>query len=188
MDLKEAITSRKSTKRFDGKSANWKKVIQAIDIARHVPMAGNMNVANFILVENKEKIAKIADATQQKFVADAGMLIVVVSARERLRKMFDANDKGFAAQQAGALIQNLLLTLTEKKIDSCWVGFFDDDIIKDLLKIPSDEEIEAVIAVGSAAKIRHETKRKPELENMIFFEEFGTRKKGKDIVVRHDWS
>jgi nitroreductase len=188
MDLKEAIVSRKSTKKFDGKPANWKKVIQAIDVARFAPMAGNMNVSHFILVENKDNIAKIADATQQKFVGDAGMLIVVVSAREKLKKMFDTNDKGFAQQQAGALIQNLLLTLTEKKIDSCWVGFFDDDIVKEVLGIPSSEEIEAVIAVGTAAKLRQEQKKKPDLENMVFFEKFGTRKKEADIVVRHDWA
>ncbi len=188
MDLKEAITSRKSTKRFDGKSADWKKIIQAIDVARHAPMAGNMNVTNFIIVENKDNISKIAGATQQKFVGDAGALIVVVSAREKLRKMFDANDKGFAQQQSGALIQNLLLTLTEKKIDSCWVGFFDDDIVKDVLGIPKNEDVEAVIAVGAAAKIRQEKKKKPELENIVYFEKFGTRKKSKDIVVRHDWA
>lgn len=188
MDLKEAITSRKSTKRFDGKSVNWKKIIQAIDVAKNVPMAGNTNVAHFIIVENKENISKIAGATQQGFVADAGALVVVVSNREKLTKMFDANKKGFAAQQAGALIQNFLLALTEKKIDSCWVGFFDDDIIKDLLEIPEEEEIEAVIALGTAAKVRQEPRKKPELENMVYFEEFGTKRKEGDIVVRHDWS
>ena len=188
MDLKEAITSRKSTKRFDGKPVSWKKIIQAIDVAKNVPLAGNMNVAHLIIVENRDSIEKIAGATQQKFVADAGALIVVVSGRERLKKMFDANDKGFAAQQAGAMIQNLLLALTEKKIDSCWVGFFDDDIIKDLLKIPEGEVIEAVIALGTAAKIRQEARKKPDLENLVFFEKFGTRKKEPEIMIPHDWS
>ena len=188
MDLKEAIISRRSNKRFDGKPANWKKVIQAIDIARHAPMAGNMHTIHFILVENKENIKKIAGAAQQPFVGEAGMLIVVVSNREKVKKMYDANEKGFAQQQAGAMIQNLLLTLTEKKIESCWVGFFDDDEIKDLLDIPENEDIEAVIAVGSASKIRQEQRKKQDLENMVFFEKFGTRKKEGEIVVRHDWA
>jgi len=188
MDLKEAITSRKSTRKFDGKPANWKKVIQAIDIARFAPMAGNMNVTHFILVEDKDSINKIAEASQQGFVADAGMLIVVVSNREKVKKMFDANEKGFAQQQAGAIIQNLLLALTEKKIDSCWVGFFDDGIIKSALKIPANEDIEAVIAVGTGAKLRKEPSKKPELQNMVFFEKYGTKKKDPEIFVRHDWA
>lgn len=188
MDLKEAITSRKSTKKFDGKPANWKKVIQAIDIARFAPMAGNINVTHFILVENKNSINKIAEASQQSFVSDAGMLIAVVSDRKKVKKMFDTNDKGFAQQQAGAIIQNLLLALTEKKIDSCWVGFFDDDMIKSTLKIPNNEDIEAIIAVGTGTKIRKEPSRKPELENIVFFEKYGTKKKEDDIVIRHNWS
>jgi nitroreductase len=188
MELREAITSRKSTKKFDGKPVNWKKVIQALDVARFAPMAGNINVTHFILVEDKEKIGKIAASTQQSFVGDAGMLIAVVTNREKLKKMFDANNKGFAEQQSGAIIQNVLLALTEKKIDNCWVGFFDDDEIKEVLKIPEGETIEAIIAVGTASKMTRQPAKKPDLENMVYFEKFGTKRKEGDIVVRHDWA
>lgn len=184
MDLVSAIKSRKSVKNFDGKVASWKKVIQAIDVARYAPMTGNMFSVKFILVENREKIDKIAGACQQPFVSKAGSLIVVTSNREKVKKMFDANEKGFAQQQAGAVIQNLLLALTEKGIDSCWVGFFDDAIVKEAVKVPSAEEVEAVIAIGFAGKQPVPKKSKADLENIVFFEKFGTKKKEPEIVVR----
>jgi len=186
MDLISAIKSRKSVKHFDKKVPDWRKVIQAIDFTRFSPMAGNMFSVKFTIIEDRKKIEKIADACQQGFVADAGSLIVITSNREKVKKMFDANEKGFAQQQAGAVIQNLLLALTEKKIASCWVGFFDDDLVREAVKVPSEEEIEAVIALGFEAKIKTSKKPKPELENLVYFEKYGTKKKSPDIVVRRD--
>lgn len=187
MDLTEAIKSRKSVKNFDGKVPSWKKVIQAINVARFAPMAGNMFSVKFILVEDRAKIEKIAGASQQPFVSKAGSLVVVTSNREKVRKMFDANEKGFAQQQAGVAIQNLLLALTEKKIDSCWVGFFDDEIVRETIVVPSEEEIEAVIALGFASKAMSGSKKqKADLENIVFFEKYGVRKKEPQSFVRHD--
>ena len=188
MQLVDAIKTRRSVKNFTGKAPSWKKVIQAIDIARHVPMAGNMFSAKFILVEDRNIINKIAGATQQNFVSKAGSLIVVTSNREKVKKMFDANEKGFAQQQAGAAIQNLLLALTEKGIDSCWVGFFDDEIVRESVHVPEGEEVEAVIAVGFAGKEKVSKKSKADLENLVFFEKYGTRKKEPPIMVRRAWA
>ena len=188
MQLVDAIKSRKSVKNFDGKVPSWKKVIQAIDVARFAPMAGNMFSVKFIIVEDRAKINKITGASQQDFVSKAGSLIVVTSNREKVKKMFDANEKGFAQQQAGAVIQNLLLALTEKGIDSCWVGFFDDDIVREAVSVPEGEEVEAVIAIGFAGKQPVSKKHKVELENIVFFEKFGTKRKEPPIVVRREWA
>ncbi len=188
MQLVDAIKSRKSVKNFDGKVPNWKKVIQAIDVARHAPMAGNIFSVKFTIVEDRAKIEKIAGACQQSFIAKAGALIVVTSNREKVRKMFDANEKGFAQQQAGAVIQNLLLALTEKGIESCWVGFFDEGGIKEAVKVPHSEDLEAVIPIGFAAKVNIPKKQKADLENIVYFEKFGSRKKEPPIIVRRAWA
>lgn len=188
MELSEAIKSRKSVKNFTGKAPDWRKVIQAIDLARFAPMAGNIFSVKFTLIEDRKKIDKIAAASQQDFVSKAGSLIVVTSEREKVKKMFDANDKGFAQQQAGAVIQNLLLALTEKKIESCWVGFFDDDLVRESIKLPKGEEVEAVIAVGFAGKTPVARRAKADLATMIYFEKFGTKKKEPESFVRTEWA
>lgn len=188
MNLAEGIKSRRSVKTFNGKVPNWRKVIQAIDVARFSPMAGNMFSVKFIIVENKEKIEKIAGACQQNFVAKAGALIVLTSNREKVKKMFDANEKGFAQQQAGAVIQTLLLALEEKGIDSCWVGFFDDDIVRESIAVPQEQVIEAVIPIGFASKEKVSKKTKDSLETMVFFEKYGVKKKEPETIIRREWA
>lgn len=176
MQLTEAIKSRKSTKKFSGKSVDWKKVIQAMDLARFAPMAGAQYSLKYIFVEKKETIEQIKDACQQDFVSDAGAAIVVVSDRNKVKKMYDYNDKGFAAQQAGAAIQNILLGLTEKKIDNCWIGFFDDNLMKEATEVPKDKTIEAVIALGNAPSktIKHK-KNEILLDNLVFFHKWDNK-------------
>jgi nitroreductase len=115
-------------------------------------------------------------------------MLVIVSDRKKVEKMYDYNKKGFAQQQAGALIQNLLLSLTEKKIDNCWIGFFDDDIAKRAVSVPEDNDIEAIIALGVASKIKQINKDKPELENIVFFDKWGKKMMEPESRVRGEWA
>lgn len=188
MQLSDAIKSRKSTKRFNGKDVDWRKIIQSIDLARFTPMAGNMFSVKFILVQDKNKIKQITSATQQDFVGDSGALLLIVSDRKKVEKMYDYNNKGFAQQQAGALIQNLLLLLTEKKIDSCWIGFFDDGIAKREACVPDDKDIEAIIAMGIGAKVKQPVREKPELESIVYFDKWGNKKMEPESRVRSEWA
>jgi nitroreductase len=187
MNLVEGIKSRRSVKTFNGKVPNWRKVIQAIDIARFSPMAGNMYSAKFVIIEDKDKIEKIAEACQQNFVSKAGALIVVTSNREKVRKMFDANEKGFAQQQAGAAIQTLMLSLREKGIDSCWVGFFDEELVRSVVAVPEEQVVEAVIPIGFASKEKVSKKAKESLETLVFFEKYGVDKRERETIIRREW-
>ncbi|MCA9487852.1 MAG: nitroreductase family protein, partial [Nanoarchaeota archaeon] len=60
MQLDKIIQSRRSIRKYKPKSPNWRSIIEAIDAARYAPMAGNIFSLKFILVDDEEKIKKIA--------------------------------------------------------------------------------------------------------------------------------
>lgn len=183
------VKRRRSTKRFSEKKPNWKKVVRAIDLARFIPAAGNIQTTKFILVQDKDKIKQAADAAQQPFIKKAPMLIVVTSNRKKVKELYDYNNKGFSEQQAGASIQNLLLALTDQKIASCWVGFFDETLMKQIFSVPASETIEAVIPIGFRTKTisqGNDFKDKPDLENMVYFEEHGEKEMNPDKGIRQE--
>lgn len=188
MQLRDAIKERKSTKRFSGKSVDLKKLIRMLDNLRSIPCAGNMYNLKYTIVQDSEKIKKIATAAQQDFINEAGAVIAVTGDRDKVKKMYDYNDKGFAAQQAGAAIQTLLLLLTEEKLDSCWVGFYDEGLMSEALGTKG-QVIEAVIPIGFATKNKKEKtdeKVRPELGNIVFFEKYGNKKLEPATRVKHD--
>lgn len=185
MDLSEAIKSRKSVKKYSDKKPDWRKIIQAVDYVRFAPMAGNIFTVKLILVSDEKIIDKIKKASQQDFVK-APYVLIVTSDRERVKKMYDIHEKGFAQQQVGAAIQNILLGLTEKGIATCWVGFFDDDLVREAVEIPKSQTIEAIFPLGIETKIKTNPKEKPELENFFFFEKYGEKKMRPETRVRHE--
>ncbi len=189
MQLETAIKKRKSIRNYSGKKPDWRKILQALDYARFAPMAGNYNTVKYILVSDKEMIEKIEGACQQKFVAKADYVVVVVSDREKVKKLYDHYDKGFGAQQAGAAIQNVLLGLTEKGIATCWVGFFEDSIVKRELKISDSLTVEAILPLGIEGRMgKGADKPKPDLNNLVFFDKWGKKYMDEDTKQTYEHS
>jgi nitroreductase len=176
MQLKEAIETRKSVKRYMDKKPDWRKVIRALDAARFAPAAGNQFIMKFILVQDEKKIAEIATACQQEFVGTAKCLVVFVSDENKLDKLYGERGKRYASQQAGAAIENFLLALNAEGLVTNWVGHFYDDQVKRTLKISSSAVIEAIFPIGIETKIKTPAKPKPALENLIYFDEWKNKK------------
>jgi nitroreductase len=177
MQLADAIKKRKSVRKFSANAPDWRKVINIIDSARWAPMAGNRQTIKFILVDDENKIRKIQDAAQQDFVGQVRYLIVAVSDYEYLRKMYPEWAEIYGRQQAGAAIQNMLLTITDMGMASCWVGWFDEPGVKNALDIPEDKVVEAILPIGFETKIHSSRQKKQDIENFLFFNKYGNRNK-----------
>lgn len=173
MDFEKVIKQRASIRNYSDKKVNDDAVMEAIEAANLAPSPDNLSILRFIIVEDKEKIIKIAQACQQTFVKDAPILVVVCSDKANTEKMFDERADKYIKQHAGAAIENFLLKITDMKLASCWIGAFSDVSIKNILKIPNDIDIEAVLPVAYSAKAdKTSQKQKHELINLVYFEEW----------------
>jgi nitroreductase len=175
MQLKEAIKSRKSVKRFHHKKPDWKKIIRAIDLARFAPSAGNKFVTKFILVSDKKKIEELAKASQQDFVGKAEYVVVVVTDDSRLIQDYGERGERYGATQTGAAIQNFLLSLTEQKLATTWVGHFYDEQVRRALEIPDALKIEAMFPIGLDTKVGAGSRRKVGLDYTIYYDKWDNK-------------
>ena len=121
MRIDKIITKRKSVKRFSNKKPDWRDIIEAIDMGRYAPMAGNSFSLKFILINEEEKIRKLAEASQQDFIINAQYAVVVCSDSSRTLNLFPERGKIYLKQQAGASIQNFLLKLEDLGLSSAWM-------------------------------------------------------------------
>ncbi len=74
-------------------------------------------------------------------------------------------------------------------MSTCWVGDFDDKVVRNLLKIPERYDIVCLLAMGYpsekldlASKLMRTRSRK-KMEEIVSFEEFGRR---LDASARHN--
>lgn len=169
MEFDKVIKERHSVRRFSTKKVDWENIIEAIDSANSAPLAGNIPVFKFILVDDKTKIQRLADASQQDFVSDVNYVIVICSVPDQLLRSYNERGKTYARQQAGAAIENFLLKITDMNLASCWVGAFVDDQVRNILSIPDNVEVEAILPVGYEMPAKGKQQFKPDLNNALYF-------------------
>lgn len=179
MEFDSVIKKRHSVRAFKPKSVNWRNLLDAIDTAIQAPAAGSNYALKFIIVEKPELIEKLAKLSDQLWINEAQAVIIVVSDDKQLENLYGERGRVYSRQQAGAAIEHILLKLTDSGLSACWVGSYDDDMLRSHFKIPRNKQIEAIIPIGYE-KITAKGKRKirkPSLESSIYWEQWGTSKR-----------
>ena len=79
-------------------------------------------------------------------------------------------------------MQNMVLSAIGEGLGTCWVGSFNEEEVKELLKIPENYRVVALLAMGYprekldiTGKILHIIRRRKRLSEIVSFEEFGGR-------------
>jgi len=175
MEFDTVIKKRHSVRSFKSKSVSWKHLLDAIDAAIHIPSAGNNFNLKFIIVEHPDKIEKIARLANQIWINEAPAVIIVCSDDKQLENLYGDRGRVYSRQHAGAAIEHILLKLTDLGLSACWIGGYDDDMMRSHFKIPENQQIEAIIPVGyekpnERSKARKVRKRS--LESAIYWEEW----------------
>lgn len=177
MNTIETIKKRRSIREFSNKPVKFDFILEAIDSANQAPFAGNINNLKFIIIESKENKQFLAEFSQQYWIGDASWIILVCSELKELKTLYQDRGLIYSRQQAGAAIQNFLLSITSQGLGACWVGAFSEEEIKSKFKIPQNWDIEAMIPVGNIKNKSKRQVRKIDLENKIFWEKWD--EKGK---------
>lgn len=176
MEVFEAIRKRKSVRAYTKTPVPGEKLGKILEAARLAPSAENIQPWYFIVVTDHEKRKQIA-----KSGIFAGFLdespVVIVGCGDR-----KASPKWYAIDVAIAM-QNMVLAATAEGLGTCWIGSFDEGLVKKLLKIPERFSVVALLTVGYprkkldlTRKIVHFLRRKKRMDKIVGFEEYKGRK------------
>ena len=183
MDFDKVISERHSARGFKGtKKPDYRAVIKAIDAANKAPLAGNIATFKYLVISDKVKISRLAQAAQQNFISSAAYVVVLCSDKSILEKSFYNKTQTYLKQQAGAAIENFLLSITNQKLSSCWIGLFDENTVKNALSIPDSIEVEALLPVGYELH-KDKQKRKPNLNNNLFFHRYDNKHMNPQFIT-----
>lgn len=180
MDVKEAIINRRSIRNYQpDKPVSNEIIADILETVRFSPSSGNLQNWKVILVSDTEKKLELATASlKQKWITNAPVLLVVcndVSDVQRLYK--DRGGNLYSIQNVSAFVQNILLAAYNKGLATCWVGAFDSDAVKRVLRIPDDVKPEAIIPLGYSVE-EVDTPPRKTINQFTFFETWGSSEKG----------
>ena len=182
MEVLDCIKTRRCIRKYQKKPVPWDVVSNILEAGRFAPSAGNLQNWKFIVVLDEEKRKAIAEAALNQFwIATAPVIIVIVAEPEKTKRYYgDRGEKLYIIQDCAAATQNMLLESHNLGLGACWVGAFDEDMVRKTLGMPQEARPQAIITLGYPDEEPAEQAKHP-LENVTYFN--GWRGKIKDVAA-----
>lgn len=157
MDVLECIKTRRSIRKFKAKPVSHEILESLISTASFSPSWKNTQITRYIAIEDTSLIQKIANEFTPDYNANTikqvSTLIAVTFIKGRCGYERDGSfttkkEDRWQMFDVGVSCQSFCLAAHEAGLGTVIMGIFDEDGIKDLLDIPEDRELAALIALG----------------------------------------
>jgi len=166
MDVLEAVKVRRSIRRYKPEQIREKDLTSILEAARLAPSAANRQPWRFIIVQEVARKKAVAEAADdQTFISDAGMVVVAVGNPDESARWYEKDTM--------IALEHMVLASTSLGYGSCWIGAFDEDEIKRLLKIPIKMKVIAVLPIGIPDE-KPKSRSRKEASAIFFREEWQT--------------
>ena len=182
MELMEAITGRRSIRKYRADPVPDDAVKFILEAARWSPSWANTQCWEFIIVKDAEIKKKLAETLPEKNPARPAFMqapvIIAACGRKGTAGFFKgapATDKGdWLLFDLGLALQNLTLAAYTKGLGTVHVGFFDSRQAEVVLKVPAGVTVVELLPLGYPDGEVKATPRKP-AEDFIFFDGYGKK-------------
>ncbi len=149
-EISVLINSRRTIRQFKQDSIPLEDLIKCIKSAGLAPSAANLQPIEYLLITDSEKVKAIfpllkwagyitPDGNPKEGRRPTAYLIVLVNKSIR---------KTGAEHDAGAAIENFILSAWSLGIGSCWLASVNREKLQNYFNIPDSYSIDSVIALG----------------------------------------
>ena len=171
MDAKECIKSRRSVRRFTDRVITHEEFEQLIDLAKMAPTWKNTQTLRYVFVQDEAKIQEIASTAMLGFeynvktVSQCKNLVVLtqkncICGYERDGSFSTSKEKGWEMFDAGIAAQTFCLAANEAGFGTVILGIFDDAKVAEIIGLPDNMTVAALIPVGEPKFAPDPTPRK----------------------------
>lgn len=162
MDVFETIHTRRSVRKYTEQDVSEEQMQQILEAAMMAPSAGNAQPWQFVVVRDKDTLAKIKDFNPYAAMAANAPVAVLACGDLSLEKY-----KGYWVQDCSAAVQNMLLAVHGLGLGAVWTGIYplEDRIAgaSKLFELPEHVIPLALVVIGHpASQLSSKSRFKPE--------------------------
>jgi nitroreductase len=158
MDVMKAIRTRRSIRAYDTRGVEEDKLRRILESGRLSPSAGNRQERRFIIIKDAQTRKLLCEAARnQTFVAEAPVVIAACSVESEY--VMSCGQLAYPIDTAIA-VDHMTLQAVEEGLGTCWIGAFDEKKVKEILNIPDNVRVVALLPVGYPADISGQPARK----------------------------
>ena len=169
MDVIVAINARRTTRRFKSKEVRKELILKVFEAGRLAPSAKNQQNLKFVAITDpamREEIRPYVNG--QNFAIEAPVLIAVCALdNKRMMKC----DEPAGTIDAAIALSFMVLRAQELGLSTCWMGNFNAEGIRKIIKAPENAKIVALTPLGYSDE-EHSLRLRKHLDEFVSFNGF----------------
>ncbi len=165
MEFRELCEKRYSVRSFLEKRVDREKLNLIVDNMRLTFSARNEQNWKFVVVDDKELLAKIASCMGQSFGKQAPAMILVL-----VPKSDELMVSGFNKATVNGSIATTILHYSafDLGLGSVWIGRFDQELVSQVLGLNDDWQVMSINLIGYPAREQNVVAKK-EMSKVVFY-------------------
>jgi nitroreductase len=150
MDFKDVVNARSSVRSYSNRDVEPAKIERVLEFARLAPSWANKQCWGFVVVTEPGKIEALAKAAGPTNRWVSKVPVIIAACGDPAESGTRDGIEYFAVDVAIAM-EHLILAATELGLGTCWIGYFKEAKVKEILEIPENMRVVALSPVGYPA-------------------------------------
>ncbi|MBK7541673.1 MAG: nitroreductase family protein [Candidatus Competibacteraceae bacterium] len=162
-DFFETVRHRHSIRKYQPDMAVEPEKLSAIlEMACAAPSAGDLQAYRIIVVRDlADRQMLVNSCHQQNFIAEAPICLVFCADPARSESVFsERGARLYALQDATIAATYAQLAIVAAGMGSTWIGYFEEDKIREILKLESGLVPVALLSLGYPAELPEPSSRR----------------------------
>jgi nitroreductase len=155
MSFLNLIMSRRSVRKYKAEKVSQETLEKILEAGRYAPSASNEQPWHFVIVTDPKLKEKLSMGKWNRFVKDSAFTVVGCAYEGT------AHSRKWSTTDTSIALQNMVVAAWSLGIGSCWVGDFEDKIVREMLGVPKDWRIVSLLSFGYPDETPDPTPRKP---------------------------
>jgi nitroreductase len=177
MEFERVVKRRRMCREYTDADVTDEDVDRILDLAGRFPSAGHTQPQEFIVVRDQAVKDDLARAAfDQTFLAEAPVIVAVVSDTDRSKRVYGRRGVEFYSVVDGAFASMLvLLAAVDRDLGAAFVAAFEDEAVAGVLALPPHVRPIGLIAIGYCAEPAEPLRRRRRAD-MVHRDRYGTRR------------
>jgi len=135
MDFNEVLEKRHSIRKFKDKTVSDESIKKILLALRTGPSAGNLQSYEIVIITDKTKKEALRLASHdQECISQAPVIIAFLADTDKSKNKYGTRGELYSIQDATIACAYAQLAITNLGLSSVWVGAFNEDKVKLVLK------------------------------------------------------
>ena len=171
MDFYDVVRKRRSYRVYKHDMPEDDMVKRILEAARLAPTWGNKQGMEYIVVKDTVTVKRVWNAVdQEKKFVEAPMFIVGIISESGSGR--NSNGIKYFPLDCGICFEHLILAATAEGLATCWIGWFNESKVQEVLGIPEKFRVLALTPLGYPIKEKGEVVDRKPLEEIVHYDKF----------------